>query len=237
MVRVVSADTVTVQHFEASEASGMAYDSTEFMGAIGGMQRGPQCYRNAVPAHFVIEPHFHLIDQFQIFMHGTLQHGKTTYRLDPALVHYTDGFTPYGPFKAGDEGFSWFNLRPRADFGARFMPQSREELARRAGRAMSIPTRFRIEDRVEGVTTAALIEPTEDGLAAYEIIAEPDAALLNETASGSGRYLLVLGGSLCLDDTALPPESVVFVSAGDRLALRRSGPTGLHLLELQLPMA
>src|SRR5262245_41374714 len=45
----------------------------------------------------VIRPHFHRVDQFQILVAGRAQFGK--HEVEPVAVHYTDGYTPYGPLR------------------------------------------------------------------------------------------------------------------------------------------
>jgi hypothetical protein len=233
LVTLVPAESIQDTHFPPYEGKGGDYYVADYIGGVTSMQRGPQCFRATQPPFYVIAPHFHPIDQFQVFVRGSIKHGKHV--LSPAVVHYTDGYTPYGPFEGGAEGFTFFNLRPRADVGAEWMPESRDQLPRRAGRGITVQTRFKLRGAKAGATTTALIEPAEDGLAAYEVVAAPGSVLPSETTGGSGRYHLILAGTVEVGTARLTADSVAYISAGDRIGPRRAGPEGAHLLELQLP--
>lgn len=50
-----------------------------------------------------ILPHFHTIDQFQVFVDGSGRLGSHV--VDPIAIHYTNGYTGYGPIVAGENGF------------------------------------------------------------------------------------------------------------------------------------
>lgn len=204
-----------------------------YLGSNVEMSRGPQAFVVSCGPEYVIKPHFHPIDQFQVFFKGSATIGK--HALDPVTVHYTDGFTPYGPITGGHEGFSFFNFRSRADVGALHMPESREQLARRAGRAITAQCRLALDAGVTSTRLETLIDPQADGLAVLELVAAADAVLPDEMVRGSGRYQFVLDGELVQDGRALPVESCAFAGAGEVLTGRRAGSRGLHLLEVQLP--
>jgi hypothetical protein len=182
----------------------------------------------------VIEPHFHPIDQFQIFVRGTdLKLGKHV--CEPVAVHYTDGYTPYGPITWGEGGMAFFNLRARADTGAHWMPGSREKLARRAGRSETVHCGLADPATAQGAEQQVLIAEHDDGLFAFGMVAGPGVELPEDVVGGAGRYELVLAGELELEDETLPAHSLLFVSAGDRLPARRAGAAGAHVLTVQSP--
>ena len=206
-----------------------------YFGKVDGYARGPQCFHSTFEPNSVIRPHFHRVDQFQVFVSGSATMGK--HRLDPVTVHYADAFTPYGPINNGPAGMSFFNCRSRADVGAHWMPGSKDEMDVKAGRAITACAKLGLADALEGVRLELLIDPEDDGLAVVELVAPAGARLPSEIVEGSGRFQLVLEGSMQLRGRELPADSCAFASPGEVLSARRTGEKGLHLLELQLPAA
>ena len=206
---------------------------TNYLGSNVSMARGPQAFIVDCAPGYVIHPHFHPIDQFQVFFKGGATIGK--HELDPVTVHYTDGFTPYGPITGGPDGFAFFNFRARADVGAWKMPESKEDLARKAGRSLTAKCHLQLTPDVTSTRLETLIDPHPDGLAVLELVAAAGAVLPDEAVRGSGRYQFVLAGRLVQDAQELGAESCAFAPAGEVLSDRRAGPEGLHLLEVQLP--
>src|SRR5215510_551936 len=71
--------------------------------------------------HTMIPTHFHAVNQFQVMVEGQGTLGKRA--VHPWTVHYTNGFTGYGPLGAGAVGMAFFTLRNRWDAGgARYFP-------------------------------------------------------------------------------------------------------------------
>jgi hypothetical protein len=220
---------------ERNSGSGVVLESGNYFGNNQVIGRGPQGFFVHFGPNFHISPHFHRVDQYQIVVRGSGRIGK--HELSPVSVHYADGFTPYGPIECGPEGMAFFNLRSHSDTGAYPMPASREALERRAGRARTEHTAFRLTDEVHSLQMRALIELQPDGLATYEVLAGPGVELVSEVAGGACRYQLVLDGSLEVGSKLLPKDSCVFASAGEVLSGHRAGPAGVHVLEVQLPYA
>lgn len=202
------------------------------IGDLEKLGRGPQAF--IVRRDQAIAPHFHPIDQFQIFYLGDAMLGK--HELPPVTVHYTDGYTPYGPITSGPDGFSFFNLRARSDVGVHWMPEARSELARRPGRSFHVHCGVGIPAGVGSAACAYLIDPEPDGLTAFSTVAAPGKPLAQDVAGGAGRFELVLSGSLLSDGAVLlPTHSVIFAHAGEALPPRRAGSEGVQVLTLQSP--
>ena len=61
--------------------------------------------------------HYHAVDQFQILVQGSGEMGR--HKVSPYYVHFTRGFTPYGPLHADAKtGWTFMTLRSRYDAGA-----------------------------------------------------------------------------------------------------------------------
>jgi hypothetical protein len=233
MPRIVSYDEFSLVDMPERED---ALRLAAIMGDPSALDRGPQAfYLDHLKADARVEPHFHVVDQFQIFVRGGGHIGK--HPVEPVTVHYVDGYTPYGPIVAGGDGIAYFNLRPRADLGVHRMPAERENLHRRAGRHRTAHCEPVVAAESGAAVRTVLIEPEPDGLCAFDDVAGPGHALPDGVAGGAGRYELVVAGTLEVDRSSLPTGSVVWAQAGERLPNRHAGSEGVRVLTLQAPVA
>jgi hypothetical protein len=194
---------------------------------------GPQGFLVEIPTPAgVITPHFHRVDQFQVFVGGGGTIGK--HRIEPVTVHYSDGYTPYGPIVSGDDGIVFFNLRSGGDTGTHEMPESREQLIRRAGRALT--ARVALDDRPDRAATETVLEPTEDGVAAFALRLPPGVELEAPAPDGGGgQFHVVLNGAVVHDGGELPPRSALWLDPADPPAAYRGGAGGADVLVVQFP--
>src|SRR5262245_31324503 len=192
-------------------------------------------------AHTIIPTHFHAVNQFQVVVEGEGTLGKRA--VPPWTVHYTNGFTGYGPLCAGATGMAFFTLRNRWDAGgARYFP---------AGQAFMQPAPKRHHlvgplvlsnvaamHRRQHTTCDSVLAQEEDGLAAWFLRLGPNMCThAPDPAHGGGQYFLVAGGTLWHDGTRLPRLSCLYVSADTGPFLLQSGAEGLEILLLQFPVA
>lgn len=198
----------------------------------------PQGFLVEQPPGSVTPPHFHEVDQFQVFVGGGGAIGK--HEAAPVTVHYASGHTPYGPINAGSEGVAYFTLRAGFDPGAKYMPAQRAKL--RPG-----PRRFRLSKRVPTIATNALaarttpaldalIEPEPDGLQAHVLSLGANRTVeLPDPANGGGQYLVVINGALAEDGQSFDRLSCFFVPRDEPSFRATAGPDGLEMLLLQFP--
>ena len=189
----------------------------------------------------VIAPHFHEVNQFQVIVGGYGKLGKQ--EVKPFLLHYTNGFTGYGPITAEDEGISFFTLRNRFDpGGARFFPEGRSFMqpARKRHR-VSQHLVLSDDEALKSRTREALetaIEPEDDGLAAWFLRAVPGAKIhAPSPVDGGGQYLVVARGMLLYNGEGFPELSCVYVSADSEPMPLEAGVEGLEVLIAQFPTA
>jgi hypothetical protein len=191
-------------------------------------------------ANAVIPPHFHAVNQFQVIAAGSGTLGKQA--VQPLTLHYTNGFTGYGPICAGEEGLAFFTLRNRFDAGgARFFPAGRSFMK-------PAPKRHRVSGplALSNVTSLqsrgckvleTVIDPEADGLAAWFLRAVPGSTTHTPAAEHSGgQYVIVAGGTLLHDGVKLPRLSCAYVSAGVGPMALQAGPDGLEVLIVQFPI-
>ncbi len=192
------------------------------------------------PPHTTIPSHFHAVNQFQVVVEGEGTLGKRA--LQPWSVHYTNGYTGYGPLCAGASGMAFVTLRNHFDAGARYFPAGQSFMK-------SAPKRHHLAGppflshaaawhSVPLATCDLVLEPEDDGLAAWCLRLGPHSHLsAPDPAQGGGQYFLVAGGTLLHEGTALSPLSCLYVSADATPLELQSGAEGLAILVLQFPVA
>jgi redox-sensitive bicupin YhaK (pirin superfamily) len=197
----------------------------------------PQAFLVEQDPGTVIEPHFHLEDEFQVMVSGSGSLGR--HAVEPVSVHYAGAHTGYGPISAGSDGLHYFTLRARMDSGAQFLPAAREKMQR-------VPKRHLLGHRVRPSEAAELaarrepqivsiIEPQSDGIAAWMLRVPAAGSAAAPAHPGGGRYLVVIGGVLELNGERLPGLSTAFASAEESMLSLRAGDQGLEVLVLQFP--
>jgi hypothetical protein len=233
------------------QVNGREYVLSAYIGAapLRGMYvEGNEANDDGLPQGFLVEqppgsvtkPHFHEVNQFQVFVGGEGRLGKRT--AGPLTVQYAGAHSPYGPIVAGDGGVTYFTLRAAWDPGAKYMPQSRERLKRGRQRqtlgrpvSPSDPAALRALAMPE---TETLIAREDDGMAAWLMRLGAGAeAAIPDPADGGGQYHVVVGGALRRDDARMGVLSCLFATPDEPRYAVRAGEAGLEMLVLQFPKA
>src|SRR5258708_23159410 len=82
----------------------------------------PQAFLVEQDPGTLIEPHFHLQDEFQVMVGGSGSLGR--HAVQPVTVHYAGAPNRYCPITPGSDGLDYFTLRARMDTGAQFLPRA-----------------------------------------------------------------------------------------------------------------
>lgn len=197
----------------------------------------PQAFLVEQDPGTVIEPHFHLENEFQVIVGGHGSLGR--HAVEPVSVHYAGAHTGYGPITAESDGLAYFTLRARMDSGAQFLPGARDKMQR-------VPKVHRLGNAVRPSDAAALaarglpevvtvLEPEASGIAAWTLRLPAGGSAAAPAHAGGGRFLLVIGGALELNGERLPRFATAFVSAEEPAPALRAGSAGLEVLVLQFP--
>ncbi len=230
-----------------SGGTGEEHWRTDFLGkrSDGEIRDGqPQAFLIEMSANEVIVPHFHAVDQFQVFVSGSGSLGRNRESAQPLSVHYADHHTGYGPINAGPQGYSYFTLRARSDSGAVYLhqPGYREKLMpsrKRHGVAagLALSTEPVLMDLKETKVETLLQElDGADGLGASLIRMGPGSVHTGpDPRATGGQHYLVLNGSLELDAASYTAWSTVFVSRDEAPLAIKAGAKGLEVLLLQFP--
>lgn len=188
----------------------------------------------------ILPAHFHIADQFQIFVDGEGALGNRP--IKDVVVQFANTYSVYGPIKGGPRGISYLTVRNRYDPGARHMPASRDELPP--------PPRFTrqvVTDTIHPLAAAqlgALTEATESvlipleeaGLGAWHYRLPPGATVSGTNPiTGEGQHWVVIGGTLAYRGELLAKNTCVFVSTEEPPFIAQAGPDGLEILALQYP--
>ncbi len=212
---------------------------SRFFTATADEPKQPVAFLVEKKAHGIVPPHFHEVNQFQVIVEGHGKLGKAEAR--PFTVHYTNGFTGYGPITAEEEGISFFTLRNQFDSGAKYFPQDRP-LMKPAPKRHRMPSPLNLSDAEnlrhrQSEALETVIEPEADGLAAWLLRAGPDQTVQAPSpAQGGGQYFIVAAGSLIYKGESLPSLSCVYVSTDEAAMELQAGPDGLEVLITQFPV-
>jgi len=191
-MRVISAeDLKTIE----DEHQSRRVRITNFCGTRGQTAAGPQVFLVDYPgkAGVAVRPHFHSVDQFQVFFNGG-RVGK--HEIGRHLVHYADAYTSYGPIVDDGDGVTYLTVRARPDSGPKYMPESRSQ--RPAGAGGRQLTVCRDTDSLDKTKDGArwLLGPFDDGLAICAARLRAGEDLPPARPSGDGTIYLLLDGTL-----------------------------------------
>lgn len=193
----------------------------------------PQAFLVEQDAGTVIEPHFHMENEFQVMVAGSGSLGR--HAVEPVVVHYAGAHTGYGPITAGPGGLSYFTLRARMDGGAQFLPGARDRMQRVARRHLLGDALRPLQTPASSLEVITVIEPQPDGVAAWMLRVPAGGFVSAPRHAGGARYLLVIAGELELNGERLPRFAAAFVSAEEPVPPLRAGAHGLEVLVLQFP--
>ncbi len=191
--------------------------------------------------HTTLRPHFHVADQFQVFVTGEGRIG--TKQAAAGLGHFVGPYSGYGPIVGGETGLAYMTLRNAYDGGAQWLPENSASL-----RAQGVTRReATFEERPpspadlaaqEGVRMTALMAQMPDGMAAWSYTLGPNASVEGPApASGGGQFWLVMEGHMLhAQEGAMPRLSLAFVAPDEAAYTARAGDGGLHVFVLQFPV-
>lgn len=203
----------------------------------------PHAFLIEVPALSEIPAHFHRVPQYQVFVQGSGQLGRN-HALEPVTVHYTDEFTGYGPILAAEDGLSYFTLRNFFDPGAEYISQPgvREKLRPSARRYLVVgPDKIQLSSKdslaaQRDIALENVIEPHDDGVAAYVLRAGPGLAFSGpDPSAGGGQYWLVLKGSAIYEGADYIQNSLAWISCAEKALTMTAGAAGVEIAVLQFP--
>jgi hypothetical protein len=201
-----------------------------------------QAFRIDMSAHMVLDPHLHIVDQFQVFIDGAGKIGPN--RAEIVTAHYADHHTAYGPLVAGPQGMSYLTLRPKTDAGMIKVasPDIRSHLqpTKRRHRT-SEPVTLSIEpvmQHLEEVVVESIFEekPGDDGMGVLVYRLGQGMSVTGPSTEGTGGYyVIVMNGAISVGEGILGPWSLVFVSPGELPPTVVAGDQGAEVMVTIFP--
>jgi hypothetical protein len=215
------------------------FESTVYFGARDVDGPGPQIYVNELDPGVELAAHFHKVDQFQVFFGGN---GATFLRksIPDLMVHYTDAYSTYGPFRAAiDHSLAYATIRAHSSNFGGVMPGARAHLPYRGRRHASLG--------VDGWTVDALPSPgnveidellhdASDALQVRLVKLGPQAFVTLESPSDtSGRSYCIVSGEIVWGERLLGDRTIGWSDSRARGPELRGGLRGCGLLILDFP--
>lgn len=198
---------------------------------------GPQGFIVDSPPNSGVAAHWHPVNQFQLYVGAPGAWYQRTMIEKDLVLHFTDAYSTYGPFGAHGPGrFKYHVMRARASDTTGWMPDDRDKMPRRGRRNYLVP--LTLSSRVEHGDWATIIEPEEDGLAAYRVLVGPTQGFEPPSIAvpAVGRFYCVLAGSLWLGEEEFPASSMLWQDRGQELPiLVADSSTGCDVLAVQFP--
>jgi hypothetical protein len=174
-----------------------------------------------------LRAHFHEVDQFQIVVDGSGTLGRQPVRV--GAVHYTDGYTSYGPIRTDDPtGLAYFTLRLQPTVGANYMPESRQKRDEGHGHGGHFTCQVDLDVTAAGIE---LIGESPRGARAYACALPAGQSLLVEDLGPGRGYAVVLQGTVRDGERELPRRTVIpFQRPAELGALTAEADTALALV-------
>jgi mannose-6-phosphate isomerase-like protein (cupin superfamily) len=235
-MHIATAERIAAGRERYVEDNGNGYLVSRIFGVPGSTRGSPQAFMLEPDAEVVIDPHFHLVDQFQLFLRGGGEVGRRSFQAP--FLHFTDAYTTYGPitFSDSEAAPAFLTLRVDPDDRQRYMPGAREEKRQRSGRNLVL---LNGPSQLDGVAERgrwSTVRAEPDGLGVFAIDVEAGGTADSPCPPGArGQYWVVLEGSMTAQEASLPSGSCAFVGPDDEPPRVSAGPEGLRLLVLQFP--
>jgi hypothetical protein len=194
----------------------------------------PMIYLVDQEPNSTIQMHFHQVDQYQIFVGGSGAMGR--YPLAPITIHYTNGFTGYGPLKSGAEGLQYLTIRSRWDPGLRPLPEARQELpaagSYKIRQRTTEPVPAMTADTLSALTAVSLRHVLQaDKANAWRLALPPNAHHDDPADKMTDRVMIICAGTLD-GPAANDPLACHYMPAGEQMDFK-AAETGAELLILQ----
>jgi hypothetical protein len=158
----------------------------------------------------------------------------------PLTVHYAGAHTGYGPITAGPEGLWYFTLRPRMDFGAKFLPEARGEMVKGPKRHV-LGGPVDVNEGAGGQQESscdAIFPPQGDGIGGWIMRLAPNASMSAPVhAGGLGRFYVIASGNARVGEAGKPLQrwATTFVTPDEEPIRIHADEKGAEVLVLQFP--
>ncbi len=237
MIRTGTLESAAANRSKFTLANGTGYFKSSLLESPPDAPVAPQSFLVEQDANSVILSHFHLQNEFQVVVQGEGSFGR--HPVKPLTIHYAGAHTGYGPIIAGAAGLWYFTLRPRMDFGAKFLPEARGEMEKSAKKRHLLggPMALSATDTQEkDARCEEVFPPQADGIGGWMLRLPADSSMAApDLAGGLGRFYVIAQGEARINGATLTRWATVFVTPEEEPMLVFAGESGADVLVLQFP--
>lgn len=220
-------------------ANGLKYFRHDYFAPEPDLEFSPQSYLIQQLPQVVNPLHFHMQNQFQVFVEGSGSFGKHT--IEPYIVHYAGAYTGYGPIVAGPKGLHYLTLRSSRDPGAKFLPAQMAEFKKGPKHHYTSPSIQPLEQGVlnslQGHSFRWEHHDEVTGLGVGEMNLAPwQTYPLTIPKNSAGIFVVVMQGVLIENQQIITKNENIYISQQLHTHTIRTLQDGAHALVLQMPM-
>src|SRR5690606_7247470 len=176
--------------------------------------------------------HFHLEEQFQVFVGGGGTIGK--HEIAPLAVHYAKRDTGYGPLVAGPEGMDYLTLRVCHDDGLWPLPDRKDIIQKHVPKGQV--TVDNVESLIRETNAGVILEPDDNGLGAWIFRVNAGNSMpVVDNSVGGGSFTIVIDGNVTAEDKSLDRHSLIFSHVGEPLPEVRAEGQEAVVMVLRFP--
>lgn len=211
------------------------YYKSEWMSCGQDPWLSPTIFMVEQPPGSQLPTHFHRQNEFQVVIRGSGSIGA--HAVAPVSVHYAGAYTGYGPVTAGEDGLTYFTIRPVFDTGAVLASEARTQMIRGPKRQVYAAP-YAVQPRQAQGTACndVLMAPEADGLFCSVESLPGDGQLQTECQPHSGgTFYLVLDGDLDVAGETLTQWESAYLSPGEPSIALRAGTSGAAVLVMRVP--
>jgi len=235
-VKLAQKSTENFQYHEHD--NGLKYERHDYFSPEKDPELSPQSYLIKQLAKVVNPLHFHMQNQFQVFIEGSGQFGK--HPINPYVVHYAGAYTGYGPIIAGNHGLHYLTLRCSHDFGAKFLPAQMTHFKKGPKyhfTSASIPLDSLKElQQIAHPMLEDIHVEIKTNLAIRVLKMPPESSYQLEVPElSAGIFLVMMQGSILEGTETLTKNESIFVSHATNHYLIKTKLQSAQILVLQMP--
>jgi hypothetical protein len=218
--------------------NGLKYHRHDYFDIHDDLEACPQSYLIKQLPNITNPLHFHMQNQFQVFIVGSGSFGR--HEVLPYVVHYAGAYTGYGPIIAGDQGLQYLTLRCSRDLGAKFLPAQMKFFKKGPKHHYTSPSILPEEKQKLNQLNEVLMdwvhyeEKSHLGIGVLKIPphTEYPISLLQDVA---GLFLVVMEGLVFANQQKLVKNENLYIPEGHNTYTVCTADCGVQILFLQMP--
>jgi hypothetical protein len=235
MVKIANQKEIFDLH---EHSNGLKYYRYDYFKKEEDINLSPQSYLIKQLPNITNPTHFHIQNQFQVFVGGSGSFGR--HPIEPYIVHYAGAYTGYGPIVASTEGLNYLTLRARRDPGAKFLPEQRDLFI--SGPRRHYTSRQFIPSDKSIINALKQPEFSWDHFDSeirlgVGLLKMPSFSsyVVKPEKNSDGIFLVVIGGEISVFNERIGVNQNVFISASEISLEIKTSDGYAELLVLQMP--